>query len=247
MAFALAVPAFAEGVVLQTPLDESGCNYTVAPIGKAYYVIVNGEEDFAADVFDQAVTITMPEDVGKFTEVYESAYYSGSRELPINKDGSVTLPADAPAAYYLHFSRSIEEDGEPNDEYIVDEYIVVWTKVYLGKELVAENHANFEYKFVPAGPTTPTQPSTPTTPSTPSAVKPAPGTTMALTDGTNAFLYTVKAGDTLSGIAGYYYGNANVYRLIYEINKSILPSANMIYAGQTIVLPSYAAAAAVGK
>lgn len=91
-----------------------------------------------------------------------------------------------------------------------------------------------EYKL---GPAQPEQPSTP-------ANKPAPGVSVALNDGSGQFAYTIKYGDTLSGLAHYYYGNMNVYKLIYELNKDTIKNPNMIYAGQTIILPSYPAAAA---
>ncbi|MDE6589330.1 MAG: LysM peptidoglycan-binding domain-containing protein [Oscillospiraceae bacterium] len=42
-------------------------------------------------------------------------------------------------------------------------------------------------------------------------------------------------------IAAYYYGNSDVYKLIHERNKDALKSADKIYAGQTIILPSYTA------
>lgn len=74
-------------------------------------------------------------------------------------------------------------------------------------------------------------------------VKPAPGVSVPLNDGSGEFAYTVKSGDTLGRIAAYYYGNVNVYKLIYERNKDTLKSPNAIYAGQTIILPSYAAVA----
>lgn len=84
-----------------------------------------------------------------------------------------------------------------------------------------------------------TQPAKPAAP----GVKPAPGVSVPLNDGSGEFAYTVKSGDTLSRIAAYYYGNVNVYNLIYERNKDALKSPGMIYAGQTIILPSYAAVA----
>lgn len=81
-------------------------------------------------------------------------------------------------------------------------------------------------------------------PSTPAANKPAPGVSVSLNDGSGEFIYTIKSGDTLSGIAAYYYGDADVYKLIFERNKDVLKSASAVYAGQAIILPSYAAVAA---
>lgn len=259
MVFALAVPAFADGPQMKSmTLEESGCNYTVAPIGKAYYV-EDGIESFAADVFDQAVTFTMPEGGWnwKFTYVEEFrdlGSYCG--ELPVNEDGSITLPADTtPRMYLLHVSRSIAEDGKTYSEIDDDlmwteEYndFAVWTKAFIDEKLASE-YAEY-YKFVPAGSTTPAkpdQPSTPSqpvgpgTPSTPAIVKPAPGTSVMIAGG--EFAYTVKSGDSLIKIAAYYYGNADVYKLIYERNKGTMKNADAVYAGQTIILPSYAAVA----
>lgn len=49
--------------------------------------------------------------------------------------------------------------------------------------------------------------------------------------------YTVKKGDYLSKISREVYGNANKYPLIFEANKPMLKDANLIYAGQVLVIP----------
>ena len=51
-------------------------------------------------------------------------------------------------------------------------------------------------------------------------------------------LYTVKAGDTLSGIAQSVYGDMWQYKAIFERNTDRLKNANSIYEGQVIVLPA---------
>lgn len=94
-----------------------------------------------------------------------------------------------------------------------------------------------EYKL---GPAQTEQPPVPAQPN----VKPTRGQSVALNDGSGQFAYTIKAGDTLSGLAHYYYGNMNVYKLIYGLNKDTIKSPNLIYVGQTIILPSYPAATA---
>lgn len=50
--------------------------------------------------------------------------------------------------------------------------------------------------------------------------------------------YTVARGDTLSKIAREFYGNANSYPKIFEANKPMLKSADLIYPGQVLVIPS---------
>jgi nucleoid-associated protein YgaU len=54
---------------------------------------------------------------------------------------------------------------------------------------------------------------------------------------TNKQFYTVKKGDYLSKIAKTVYGNANKYPVIFEANKPMLKDANLIYAGQVLVIP----------
>ena len=49
--------------------------------------------------------------------------------------------------------------------------------------------------------------------------------------------YTVKRGDTLSGIAKEQYGDASKYPKIFEANKPMLKDANKIYPGQVLRIP----------
>jgi nucleoid-associated protein YgaU len=50
--------------------------------------------------------------------------------------------------------------------------------------------------------------------------------------------YTIVKGDTLSGIAKKFYGDANKYHQIFEANRGIIKNADLIYPGQTIRIPS---------
>ena len=52
--------------------------------------------------------------------------------------------------------------------------------------------------------------------------------------------YEVVEGDTLSGIAQRFYGDASKYMVIYEANRSQLSSPDRIRAGQTLAIPSSA-------
>jgi len=53
-----------------------------------------------------------------------------------------------------------------------------------------------------------------------------------------AKFYEVKKGDTLSKIAKEYYGNAMKYPVIFEANKPMLKSADLIYPGQVLRIPA---------
>jgi len=50
--------------------------------------------------------------------------------------------------------------------------------------------------------------------------------------------YTVKAGDTLSKIAGELLGNSGDYMKIFEANKDKLSDPNKIQVGQELTIPS---------
>lgn len=54
--------------------------------------------------------------------------------------------------------------------------------------------------------------------------------------------HDVVSGDTLSGIAKKYYGNANRYMVIFEANKPMLSDPDKIYPGQKLRIPAVAAA-----
>lgn len=50
--------------------------------------------------------------------------------------------------------------------------------------------------------------------------------------------YTVKKGDTLSGIAKEYLGDANAYMRIFEANKDQLTDPDVIKPGQVLKIPA---------
>jgi ABC-type nitrate/sulfonate/bicarbonate transport system substrate-binding protein/LysM repeat protein len=49
--------------------------------------------------------------------------------------------------------------------------------------------------------------------------------------------YTVKAGDTLSRLAGQFYNSVSKWERIYEANKDVLKNPNYIYVGQKLKIP----------
>jgi len=49
--------------------------------------------------------------------------------------------------------------------------------------------------------------------------------------------YTVLRGDTLSKISKQYYGDPNKYNAIFEANKPMLKSPDLIYPGQMLRIP----------
>ncbi len=53
-----------------------------------------------------------------------------------------------------------------------------------------------------------------------------------------AQFYTVKKGDTLSGIAKQFYGDASKYNTIFEANKPMLSHPDKIYPGQSLRIPA---------
>ena len=53
-----------------------------------------------------------------------------------------------------------------------------------------------------------------------------------------ATFHTVVSGDTLSGIAKKYYGNAMKYPVIFEANKPMLTDPDKIYPGQVLRIPA---------
>ncbi len=52
-----------------------------------------------------------------------------------------------------------------------------------------------------------------------------------------AIEYTVKSGDTLSGIAQHFYGRASRWREIYEANRNALASPEALRAGMKLMIP----------
>lgn len=49
--------------------------------------------------------------------------------------------------------------------------------------------------------------------------------------------HEVTKGDTLSKIAEQYYGDASLYRKIFEANQDILKNPNLIKVGQKLRIP----------
>jgi nucleoid-associated protein YgaU len=49
--------------------------------------------------------------------------------------------------------------------------------------------------------------------------------------------YEIQSGDTLSGIAKKFYGNANEYNRIFEANREVIQDPNKIFVGQKIRIP----------
>ncbi len=49
--------------------------------------------------------------------------------------------------------------------------------------------------------------------------------------------YTIQSGDTLSGIARRYYGDAMEYPRIFEANREVIRNPDLIYPGQKIRIP----------
>ncbi len=62
---------------------------------------------------------------------------------------------------------------------------------------------------------------------------PSPTTPAAAT----ARSYVVKSGDSLSKISQQFYGDANQWRKIYEANRDQIKNPDLIYPGQTLVIP----------
>ena len=63
---------------------------------------------------------------------------------------------------------------------------------------------------------------------------PPPPPSGAITPGTN---YTVRPGDTLSGIALRAYGNASLWPKIFDANRSKISDPNLIFPGQVFFIP----------
>ncbi len=60
----------------------------------------------------------------------------------------------------------------------------------------------------------------------------------ALLDPYHGFLqHTVSQGQTLSGIAAQYYGNANLWPRLLEANRNTLLDANRVFVGQVLRIP----------
>ena len=51
-------------------------------------------------------------------------------------------------------------------------------------------------------------------------------------------MYTVRSGDTLSGIAQRFYGHPSDWAYLYKINKSTIKDPNLIFAGEQVAVPT---------
>src|ERR1700733_1279021 len=49
--------------------------------------------------------------------------------------------------------------------------------------------------------------------------------------------YTVRPGDTLSGIAQQVYGNPGEWRQLFAANRATVADANLIYPGEVLTIP----------
>ena len=49
--------------------------------------------------------------------------------------------------------------------------------------------------------------------------------------------YEIVSGDTLSGIAGKFYGDGSAYMRIFEANREVIKDPDKIYVGQKIRIP----------
>lgn len=99
----------------------------------------------------------------------------------------------------------------------------------------------FKYDSVSAEPAVPAEPAAPVEPAVPAEpvapAEPVVPTEPAAPAGGTAE-YTIRAGDTLGAIARAYYGEVSLYKALYEANKDVLASADLIYVGQVIALPA---------
>ena len=50
--------------------------------------------------------------------------------------------------------------------------------------------------------------------------------------------YEIRSGDTLSGIAKHYYGDASKYPQIFEANREVIQDPDLIFVGQKIRIPA---------
>ncbi|RMG62575.1 MAG: peptidoglycan-binding protein LysM [Bacteroidetes bacterium] len=56
----------------------------------------------------------------------------------------------------------------------------------------------------------------------------------------DADIYVIKSGDTLSKIAKEYYGDPMKYPVIFEANREVIKDPDLIYPGQNIRIPKNA-------
>jgi LysM repeat protein len=69
------------------------------------------------------------------------------------------------------------------------------------------------------------------------AAKPVPPPSAAAPKPDEVTTYVVQSGDTLSALAQRFYGKASLYPRIFEANRDILNSPDLIKVGQTLKIP----------
>jgi LysM repeat protein len=105
----------------------------------------------------------------------------------------------------------------------VDEKNQIWNALKTVSSWEKEVVADIKVK-APAAPSTPAAQSAPAAAAQPSA-------------GQQIITYTVQSGDTLSGIAKKFLGNANEYMDIFNANRDQLSDPDKIKPGQVLKLP----------
>ncbi len=66
------------------------------------------------------------------------------------------------------------------------------------------------------------------------------GSTAAPVSAPASTYYTIESGDTLSKIAGRFYGDTQKYNKIFEANREVIKDPDKIYPGQKIRIPQEA-------
>jgi LysM repeat protein len=114
----------------------------------------------------------------------------------------------------LHFTGTVNSEDEKNQIWNALKTIPDWQK-----EVVAD---------IRVKPGAARAAATPAAPSAPAAAQP------------KATTYTVQSGDTLSGIAKKFLGNANDYMEIFNANRDQLSDPDKIRPGQVLKIPQHA-------
>lgn len=81
-------------------------------------------------------------------------------------------------------------------------------------------------------------PATATTTAAVAPVKAAPAPAARVAAAPAAQSHTVAEGETLSILAGKYYGDIHKYNVIYNANKGVIADSKLIYPGQVIKIPA---------
>jgi len=69
------------------------------------------------------------------------------------------------------------------------------------------------------------------------APPPPPKPTVLQPPAPAAITYVVKPGDTLYSLAGRFYGDSKLWRLIYDANRDRIPSPQLMKAGTELRIP----------